>query len=150
MKMLEVQFVELKEKIIAAEVAKGFSEAAAGTALKDAGVFKGETIEERLSNLKKHAKKVGLTESGRPARVKRNNGAFVEGSDEGRVERAMRVHKMTIREASIFCGLGDPGPRAKPPANFNEGLRDRWKKHMGGLISESDLDQLVERQIEPK
>jgi hypothetical protein len=148
MKPLETQYAELKSKIVAAEVAKGFAESVVESTIKE--TITGATIEEKLSRLQKHAKKVGLTESGRPARILRKNGAFAEGSDEGRVERAMRVHKMTIREASIFCGLDDPGPRAKSPKNFNEGLRDRWKKYMGGLISESDLDQLVERQIEPK
>ena len=112
------------------------------------------TEEGTLNNIKAYAAKKGITESSRPRRVTRNNGASVtegaENHDQARVEKAMRVHKMTIREASIFCGLKDPGPNAKPGANFNEGLRDRWKKHMGGLISESDLNQLVERQIEPK
>ncbi len=148
MKMLEVQFAELKEKIVAAEVAKGFAESVVESTIKE--TITGATIEEKLSRLQKHAKKVGLTESGRPARVQRKNGAFVEGSNEGRVESYMRKFKMSFREASIFCGEKDPGPNTKPSKNFNEGLRDRWKKHMGGLISESDLNQLVERQIEPK
>jgi hypothetical protein len=56
---------------------------------------------------------------------------------------------MSIREASIFAGLPDPGPKAKPSANFNEALRGRWKKYMGNMISESDLEQLVSRGIEP-
>jgi hypothetical protein len=145
MKSVEAQLETERQRYIAAETKKGFNEGAILTCWKET-VMTGISVEEKLSK----AKKLNVvTESSRP-RVKRNNGAFAEGSDESRVERAMRVHKMTIREASIFCGLADPGPRAKSPKNFNEGLRDRWKKYMGGLISESDLDQLVERQIEPE
>jgi hypothetical protein len=147
MKSLEAQYCELKEKIVVAEVAKGFSEAAVETTIKEA--VKGETIEERLGRLQKYAKKLNVvTESGRPARVKRNNGAFVEGSDEGRVERAMRVHHMGFREASIFCGLKDPGPNAKTPAAFTEALVARWKKS-NKWISEADALTLAEKRIEP-
>jgi hypothetical protein len=110
------------------------------------------TEEETLSRVKAYAKEKGITESGRPTRVKRNNGAFFEGSvedrDQNRVETCMRTHKMTIREASIFVGLSDPGPSAKPSANFNEALRDRWKKY-APWINEADLNQLVARGIEP-
>jgi hypothetical protein len=145
MKSVEEQLEIERQKYIAAETKKGLSETAILTTWKES-VMKADTVEHKLSNAKKLT--ANITESGRPARVKKNNGAFVEGSDEGRVERAMRIHKMTIREAHVFCGMRDPGPNAKPSAKFDEALRNRWKKHMK-WISESDLNQLVERGIEP-
>jgi hypothetical protein len=151
MKMLEVQFAELKENIVAAEVKKGFSEAAAQTAITDAGVYKGETIEQRLSELKKYAKKVGITESGRPARIQRKNGSAInEAGTEDRVQSYMRKMNLNFREASIVCGLPDPGPHAKQPAAFTESLVKAWKDYCGGLISESDARTLAERGISPE
>ena len=146
MKSIETIFCELRESLL---LSGKLSESLITETVKGL-----PTVEQKISALEKLRKEKNIKESGRPVRVRRNNGASVtegaENHDQARVEKAMRVHKMTIREASIFCGLADPGPSAKPGANFNEGLRDRWKKHMGGLISESDLNQLVERQIEPK
>jgi hypothetical protein len=147
MKSVEELLEMERQKYITAETKKGFNEGAILTCWKEK-VMIADTVEHKLNNAKKLTSTI--TESSRPAKIQRKNGAFVEGSDEGRVEKAMRVHKMSIREASIFCGLSDPGPKARPSANFNEELRGRWKKHMGKLISESDLDQLVARQIEPK
>lgn len=147
MKSLEAQYCELKEKIVATEVAKGFSEAAIETTIKEA--VKADTVEQRLSLLKKHADKVGIKESGRPAKVERKNGTAInEGAKEDRVHRAMRVHKMSIREASIFCGLKDPGPNAKQPAAFTEALVARWKKS-NKWITEADANTLAEKGIEP-
>jgi len=147
MKSLEAQYCELKEKIVAAEVAKGFSEATIETTIKE--TITGETIEERLGRLQKHAKKVGITESSRPARIERKNGTAInEAAKEDRVQRAMRVHRMSIREASIFCGLKDPGPNAKQPAAFTEALVARWKKS-NKWITEADAKTLAEKGIEP-
>jgi hypothetical protein len=146
MKSLETQLETERQKYIADQTKKGFNEAAILTCWKDS-VMTGASVEEKLSKAKKLTS--NITESGRPARIKRNNGAFFEGSDETRVERIMREHGMTIREATIFAGLPDPGPNAKPSANFNEALRGRWKRYIGSVISESDLNQLVERGIEP-
>lgn len=141
--LLEVE----RQKYIAAETKKGFNEAVILSSWKEK-VMVADTVEQKLSNAKKLTKTIA--ESGRPVKIARKNGAFVEGSDETRVERIQRVHKMTVREAHIFAGLHDPGPNAKPSTKFNEDLRGRWKKHMGNLISESDLNILVQRQIEPK
>jgi hypothetical protein len=148
MKSLEAQYCELKEKVIAAEVAKGFSEAAAETTIKE--TVTGETIEERLGRLQKYAKKLNVvTESSRPARVERKNGTAInEGTKEDRIHRAMRVHKMSFREASILCGLKDPGPNAKQPAAFTEALVARWKKS-NKWISEADALTLATKGIEP-
>jgi hypothetical protein len=148
MKSLEAQYCELKEKIVAAEVAKGFSEAAVETTIKEA--VKGETIEERLGRLQKHAKKLNVvTESGRPARVERKNGTAInEAAKEDRVERAMRIHRLSFRASSIFCGLPDPGPSAKTPAAFIEARAARWKK-ANKWISEADAKTLAEKGIEP-
>jgi hypothetical protein len=148
MKSVEEQLEIERQKYIAAETKKGFNEAAILTTWKES-VMKADTVEHKLSNAKKLTSKI-ITESGRPAKIARKNGAFVEGSDEGRVESYMRKHRVSFREATIMTGGDDPGPSRKPSTAFNEALRGRWKKHMGGLISESDLDQLVERQIEPK
>ena len=147
MKALETQYCELKEKIVAAEVAKGFSEAAIETTIKEA--VKADSIEQRLSLLQKHAKKVGITESGRPARVERKNGtAISESVKEDRVHSYMRKFKMTFREATVMTGGKDPGPNAKQPAAFTEALVARWKKS-NKWISEADAKTLAEKGIEP-
>jgi hypothetical protein len=142
--LLEVE----RQKYIAAETKKGFNEAVILSSWKEK-VMVADTVEQKLSNAKKLTKTI--TESGRPVRIARKNGAFVEGgvTDESRVESYMRKHRVSFREATIMTGGDDPGPSRKPSTAFNEALRGRWKKHMGGLISESDLDQLVDRQIEP-
>jgi len=151
MKMLEVQFAELKEKIVAAEVAKGFSEAAAETAIKDAGVFQGETIEQRLSQLKKHALKIGITESGRPARVMRKNGsAFNEGAKvdrEGRILHYMESG-FKYREACFMIGETPKGD-VKQPASITEAFTAKWKKYAPWL-SESDARTLGELGKSPE
>ncbi len=150
MKMLEVQLAELKEVVIAAEVKAGFTEAAAQTAWKDA-MSGDKSVEQQLSIAKEKAKKLGITESGRPIRVQRKNGssAINEAGTEDRVQRVMRLHKMTFRESSIFCGLPDPGPSAKTPAAFTESLVDAWKKYCPGL-SESDYQTLASKGISPE
>jgi hypothetical protein len=145
MKSLEAQYCELKEKIVAAEVAKGFSEAAVETTIKE--TVTGETIEERLGRLQKHAKKVGITES---RKIERKNGSAInEAAKEDRVQRAMRVHKMSFREATIFCGGKDVGPNAKTPAAFTESLVKAWKKY-SPWISEADARTLAEKGISPE
>ena len=145
MKALETQYAELKEKIVAAEVAKGFSEAAVETSIKETAT--GETIEERLGRLQKHAKKIGITES---RRIERKNGSAInEAVKEDRVHRAMRTHKMNFREATIFTGGKDPGPSAKTPAAFTESLVKAWKKY-SPWISEADARTLAEKCISPE
>jgi hypothetical protein len=83
--------------------------------------------------------------------IRRNNGSSVvtESTDEDRVQRAMRIHKMSIREASIFCGLPDPGPSAKTPAAFTESLVKAWKEY-APWIKEADARTLAERGISPE
>src|SRR5580692_12081237 len=126
MKSLEAQYCELKEKIVAAEVAKGFSEAVAETTIKENSP--GSTIEERLGRLQKYAKKVGIT------RVQRKNGSAInEAGSEDRVQATMRKHSMSFREATIFCGGKDPGPKAKAPNAFIEARVERLKKYYGAL-----------------
>jgi hypothetical protein len=147
MKSLEAQYCELKERIVAAEVAKGFSEAAIESTIKEA--VKGETIEERLGRLQKHAKKIGITES-RPARVERKNGTAInEAEPEDRVHSYMRKFKMTFREATVMTGGKDPGPNAKQPAAFTESLVKAWKKS-NKWISEADARTLAEKGISPE
>jgi hypothetical protein len=93
---------------------------------------------------------VEFTESSRP-RIKRNNGSGIgEAATEDRVQRAMRLHKMNFREATIFCGDKDPGPNAKTPTAFTESLVKAWKDYCGGLISEADAHNLAERGISPE
>ena len=149
MKMLEVQLAELKEVVIAAEVKAGFSEAAAQTAWKDA-MSGDKSVEQKLSIAKEKAKKLGITESGRPARVMRKNGsAFNEAAtEEDRVQRYMKKG-FTLRESYVMCGLKDPGPKAKQPAAFTESLVEAWKKYCPGL-TESDYRTLSERGISPE
>jgi hypothetical protein len=145
MKSLEAQYCELKEKIVAAEVAKGFSEAAAETTIKEA--VKGETIEERLGRLQKHAKKVGITES---RKIERKNGTAInESVKEDRVHSYMRKFKMTFREATVMTGGVDPGPNAKQPAAFTESLVKAWKEY-SPWITEADARTLAEKGISPE
>jgi len=144
--VLEAQYCELKEKIVVHEVAKGFSEAAVETTIKETAT--GATIEERLGRLQKHAKKVGIKESA--PRVQRKNGTGInESASEDRVQRAMKLHKFSFREATIFCGGKDPGPSAKTPAAFTEALVTKWKKYCGGL-TEQEYRQLAEKGISPE
>jgi hypothetical protein len=85
--------------------------------------------------------------------IRRNNGTRVvteSGKTEDRIQRAMRLHKMSFREASIFCGEADPGPSSKTPAAFTESLVKAWKDYCGGLISEADCRTLAERGISPE
>jgi hypothetical protein len=148
MKALETQYAELKEKIVAAEVKKGFSESAVETTIKE--TITGETIEEKLGRLQKYAKKVGITESGRPARVERKNGSAInEAGTEDRIQKYMKKG-FTLRESYVMCGLKDPGPKAKQPAAFTESLIKAWDKYCGGLISEADCRTLAEKGISPE
>jgi hypothetical protein len=146
MKSVEEQLEIERQKYIADQTKKGFTEAAILTTWKES-VMGAATVEHKLSNAKKLTSKT-ITESGRPARIKRNNGAFVEGSGEGRVETYMRVHKMSFREATVFCGGKDPGPNAKQPAAFTESLVTAWEKYCPGL-KESEYRMLAEKGIQP-
>jgi hypothetical protein len=84
-------------------------------------------------------------------RVERKNGSAInEAVSEDRVQRAMRLHKMNFREATIFTGGVDPGPRAKTPAAFTESLVKAWKDYCGGLISEADCQTLASKGISPE
>jgi hypothetical protein len=82
--------------------------------------------------------------------IRRNNGPSVvtESTDEDRVQRAMRIHKMSFREATIFCGDKDPGPGAKTPAAFTESLVKAWKEY-APWIKETDARTLAQRGISP-
>jgi hypothetical protein len=142
--LLEVE----RQKYIADQTKKGFNEGAILTCWKDS-VMTGVSVEEKLSKAKKLTS--NIAESGRPARVKRNNGAFTEGSteerDQARVEKYMKLG-MTIRESYVMAGLPDPGPNAKQPASFTESLVKAWKKY--ACISEADARQLAEKGISPE
>jgi hypothetical protein len=150
MKMLEVQLAELKEVIIAADVKAGFTEAAAMTAWKDA-MSGDKSVEQQLSIATERAKKLGITESGRPARVQRKNGSAINEStkDEGRVQLYLKKG-FTVRESYIMCGLPDPGPAAKTPVAFTESLFKAWKDYCGGFISDADARTLANRGISPE
>jgi hypothetical protein len=139
--LLEVE----RQKYIAAETKKGFKEAAILTAWKES-VMKADTVEHKLSNAKKLTKDI---KESRP-RVTRNNGSGInEAVSEDRIQRAMRLHKMSFREATIFCGDKDPGASAKTPAAFTESLVTAWKEY-APWISDSDAKKLAERGISPE
>jgi hypothetical protein len=143
MKSLEELLEVERQKYIADQTKKGFNEAAILTTWKES-VMKGDTVEQKLSNAKKLTK--DITES---RRVERKNGSAInEAAKEDRVQRAMRLHKMNFREATIFCGEKDPGPKAKQPAAFTESLVTAWKKY--ARISEADARQLAEKGISPE
>jgi hypothetical protein len=147
MKMLEVQLAELKEVVIAAEVKAGFTKEAAQTAWKDA-MSGNKPVEQQLSIAKEKAKKLGITESGRPIRVQRKNGSAInEAGTEDRVQKYMKKG-FTLRESYVMCGMKDPGPSAKLPASFVEGLAAKWKKY--ARISEADALTLASRGISPE
>jgi len=134
-----------RQKYIADQTKKGFNEGAILTCWKES-VMVGASVEEKLSRAKKLTK--DITES---RRVERKNGTGInEGVKEDSVQRAMRVHKMSFREATIFCGAKDPGPKAKQPAAFTESLVKAWDKYCGGLISEADCRTLAEKGISPE
>jgi hypothetical protein len=115
----------------------------------------GELDEEKtLSAINKYSKSKGFQESveiRESRRIERKNGtALNESVKEDRVQRAMRLHKMNFREATIFCGGRDPGKSAKQPAAFTESLAKAWDKYCGGLISEADCQTLAEKGISPE
>jgi hypothetical protein len=109
-----------------------------------------------------------LKESGQ--RIRKNNGAdthspflFDESdlgsggywtrADEGlseadRVRQLAKDMRVSVREASIFLGLPDPGKDAKFSAELQETLKDKWAP-MRGLLSESEIDALVAKGVAP-
>jgi len=138
--MLEVE----RQKYIADQTKKGFAEAAILTTWKES-VMIADTVEHKLSNAKKLTK--DMTES---RRIPRKNGSAInEAGTEDRVQSYMRKMNLSFREASIVCGLPDPGRNAKQPASFTESLVEAWKKYCPGL-SESDYRTLAERGISPE
>ena len=55
-------------------------------------------VEQQLSIAKEKAKKLGITESGRPIRVQRKNGSAInEAAKEDRVQLYMRKMNLTVR-----------------------------------------------------
>jgi hypothetical protein len=148
MKSVEEQLEIERQKYIADQTKKGFNEGAILTCWKES-VMTGASVEEKLSKAKKLTS--NIAESDRPTRVRRNNGASVEGSveerDQNRIQKYMKLG-MTIRESHIMAGLPDPGPNAKQPAAFTESLVKAWKRY--ARISESDARQLAEKGISPE
>jgi hypothetical protein len=148
MKSLEELLEVERQRYIADQTKRGFNEAAILTCWKES-VMTGASVEEKLSKAKKLTSTI--SESSRPARVKRNNGAFTEGSveerDQNRIQKYMKLG-MTIRESHIMAGLKDPGPNAKQPAAFTESLVKAWKKY--ARISEADARTLAEKGISPE
>jgi hypothetical protein len=139
--LLEVE----RQKYIADQTKKGFTEAAILTTWKES-VMIADTVEHKLSNAKKLTK--DITESSR--RVQRKNGSAInEAGTEDRIQSYMRKMNLNFRESSILCGLPDPGPHAKQPASFTESLVKAWEKYCPGL-TKSDYRTLAERGISPE
>ncbi len=147
MKSIETQLEEVRESIFAAETLKGFSEDASRTGWNDR-MKSAASVEEKLSIAKKHAASLNIKES--KPRVHRNNGSGVsitesEANDQ-RVRSYMKKVGVNFREASVICGLPDPGPRE--PKSMIEARRDSWKKY-APFLSESECQTLAERGVEP-
>ena len=129
--------------------------------LKTAGIDFAEAVkdaiseEHRLSILKSLAKKNGIKESVeiRESRIERKNGtggpASGVATEQERIAAYMRKGSCSFREASILCGLPDPGPKATASKEMVEARAARWKKHCGGTITEADAMTLAEKGIEP-
>ena len=120
--------------------------------------IKGVTTEEqRLNALKALAAKHNIKESveikeSRPARVMRKNGSGIHESqnltEDEKIFRTSQKMRMTLREAAIYLGKNDPGPGFKLSKEFTESLAEKWR-HYGAAISESEIQTLAERGIEP-
>jgi hypothetical protein len=146
MKSLEQQFVEIKSALLDKRLCveadlKKFTEA--------------ETMEERLSGLKKYAATKGITESGRP-RILRKNGSAIREADsiftaeESRIENRMIRTGEDYRTAHCHITGSKPLPvGTKEPAKFTEARKERLKKAYKGVrISEQDFNAMAERRIE--
>jgi len=109
----------------------------------------GELDEEKtLSAINKYAAGKGFQES--THRVVRNNGAQnLSKSVTDRVARTAKEMHCSIREASIFLGLPDPGPseQQSTPSAVSE-LAARWRKY-SPFLSESDCQTLARKGVTP-
>jgi hypothetical protein len=133
-----------------------FSEAA--SAAKRAGVdvtpfLTGGSVEQRYNRLNEHLVTKGITikESAAP-RIRRNNGRSVEVTESdknaARVQGTMKKFNCGFREASILCGLPDPGPGAKEQDTVLAERAARWKKY-APTLTETECQNLASRGIEP-
>jgi hypothetical protein len=151
MKSVEQQLEDERQDYILGQRKKGFAEATILTSWKES-VMVADTVENQLSNAKKLNQSVGVKESvdireSRP-RIRRKNGTAIrEAGTEDRVQKYMKKG-FTLRESYVMCGMKDPGPSAKLPASFVEGLAAKWKKY--ARISEADALTLASRGISPE
>ncbi|HXM62974.1 MAG TPA: hypothetical protein VN950_19080 [Terriglobales bacterium] len=109
------------------------------------------TESERLEALQSFAiaKKIGVT------RVERKNGAAMNESaapvrptKEERIASYARKMKVSFREAALFLGYKDIGPKANESNSVIEARAERWRKYCG-VISEADVRSLAEKGLEP-
>jgi hypothetical protein len=89
-------------------------------------------------------------------RVERKNGtAFKESASsvrptkEDRIASYARKMKCSFREAALFLGEKNIGSNTKETTAVREARAERWRAYYGPLISEADLQILVERGLEP-
>jgi len=152
-------------KTVETQLAEGLQALKAKSSVKFNQVLRetsGKPVEQQLAIVKD-----ALSES---VRVPKNNGAdsgapylFEENDpstwhwaaavDEGlseadQVRQLAKDMRVSVREASIFLGLPDPGKDAKFSAELQETLADKWEP-MKGLLSESEIKQLVAKGVAP-
>jgi hypothetical protein len=93
------------------------------------------------------AKRIGLT------KVERKNGGAViaesaRPTKDERVQKYMRAHKCSFREASILAGFPDPGPTANESGDAVSERAKRWKRY-SPILKESEIEVLAKRGVEP-
>lgn len=88
------------------------------------------------------------------ARITRNNGtsgiseaARQELTRDEKIARAAKENRMTLREASVFCGFGDPGAEVISESTTSK-IVAQWKRY-SPAISDSQARQLAERGVYP-
>jgi hypothetical protein len=140
MKSIETMLAETREAVFAAELKKGFSEAATQTAWNDR-MQKCSSVEQKLSVAKKYLASFGES---RP-RITRNNGSGSFQESDKSVERIQKHIQQTgksWKEASIFM----TGKVVPEPGNASDELRESWRRYCPALKSH-ELDTLVARKV---
>jgi hypothetical protein len=106
-----------------------------------------ETEEIFLSKVKMVCESAGVKLTESRQRITRNNGSgtvVTESDRSKRIERIAKDHKMTIREATIFGGYGDPGTAVVDTKTAE--LAEAWTRYCPALKPE-EVSNLVKRNI---
>lgn len=141
MKSIEQQLSEAREAIFAAELKKGFTEAATQTAWNDK-MKSCSSVEQKLSVAKKHLAELGITES---KKIVRNAGSGVVVESDKTTQRIQEHVKRTGKswtEASIFM----TGAVVADPGDKNSELRESWRRYCPSLRPE-EIAALVQRKV---